>query len=194
MSNMYPYANGDLLHDRNSYAYSAYHGEAFFDSWYEERTHVLDSIPAAPVGETEKLDPEVTPITGFPVRTGELIAWLKARLRAGRLDEKDNRFIDWLIQRFEVTKRVHEAYGANGLAQDKSKFHDRELYVAYAELMAQLYSSTHRLDVLNVLLKIMDTLCAFVSTLTVPQQSRLRSLIIEERRFFENLQRKVQGK
>lgn len=110
---------------------------------------------------------------------------------ADNLDKNDLRFIDWLIQRFEVTKRVHESYGLDGLSEDKSKYHDKELYVAYAELMSEMYNATHRLDVFNVLLKVMDTLCSFAPALSVEQQCRLGRLILDERQFFEYLQRKV---
>ncbi len=40
----YPYARGDLLHERNTYYYTPYHGRQFLDAWRAARNDVLANL------------------------------------------------------------------------------------------------------------------------------------------------------
>ena len=186
---IYPYATGALLDERNTYTYTPYHGRSFLDAWRgdRDRTRAACDPTAIPdVVEGRCLDSWT-----LPARSADLLVTLRQRIKAGALDPEDDKVLARLVQRFEVTKRVHTAYDATWRATDQSDFRDLGLVVLFAETMADGHAREPRIDVLNVLLKAMDTLCASVESLSPGQQARLAALIDREAAFIAALEAKV---
>lgn len=156
MSVFYPYAQGNLLHERNTYFYSAYHGQATLTAWAESRENAASGIISA------------SPAT--PTRTR-----LMQRL--------DRATLNHLVQRFEVTKRLHDDYTPAWRAVDKTRFEDLASYPLFAQILADAYQDTGGLPYLNALLKLNDTLTALG---LLPPEIRAR-----ERRFLVELAGRV---
>ena len=85
--------------------------------------------------------------------------------------------LDRLLQRFEVSKRLHGQYDASWRPTDPEDFRDLERYLLFAEALVLGYERTQRLQYLNALLKCMDTLSAYIGALDVDQMNRLRQLL-----------------
>ncbi len=187
---MYPYATGELLSKRNSYTYTPYFGEPFLDSWKDQRSKVLESLETAdpsPIDVAADIDDDWS----FPVTTNSLLLIMHNRLKAGMFDQKDVVALNNLVQRFEVSKRLYGEYNTSWRALTDSGYHDLGRYVKYAILMDAYYSHTKQFDVLNVFLKVMDTVCAYFTQLTPQDQIRLRHLVHSERKAIHDLQTKV---
>lgn len=173
---IYPYARGDLLHDRNTYFYSAYHGEAFFDAWRGDRD-------AADGDKADGLSLDPTP-------TSELAQDLRARIaQAGDADAWST--LDRLVQRFEVTKRVHHAYRDTWRAVDPSAFQSVPGYVNLADLLADAHEQSGKLTYLNCLLKLLDTVSSFAAGLPKDWRVRVEGLIERERSFVTALRSRI---
>ena len=179
----YPYAAGDLLENRNTYFYSAYEGRAFLDAWRRQRAAALRelSIDQPGAATAEAGPPAATRATDILLESihHDLIA---NHARFGRYA-----LLDRLVQRFEVSKRLHGEYNENWRPVDTADYRSLERYVRFAEILDLAYQAAGALPHLNALLKIVDTLTAMRTELNARQQARLRRVIIDEREHVDRL-------
>lgn len=175
----YPYATGDLLAERNEYNYTAYQGAPFLQAWQDSRDKARSSLPppaAPPPGDAS------APIEwAGSTPSGPILEALLGRLEAGGLATGEAAALDGLVKKFEVTKRVHDAYGADMRAVDPGAHRTLSLSVRLAEVFERAYATLGGLPYLNVLLKTMDTLVALASDLSAGEGARLAWLIARER-------------
>lgn len=183
---IYPYAEGDLLEQRHDYFYSAFHGAPFLDAWRASRQKATRTAPAS-TADAGSLDVELSNSTGMMLdRLFEVFAH-------GSPESEHWRSLDRLVHRFEVSKRIHAAYGTDCKPLDMADYRDLRLYVAFAEVLARAASTSRRLSYLSALLKCMDILCAYVPCLGAPWQPRFLALIASEERLVRALERAVQA-
>ncbi|MGE5548198.1 MAG: hypothetical protein ACM33T_14930 [Solirubrobacterales bacterium] len=177
----YDYATGNLLEDRNTYFYSRYGGAAFLAAWRAQRDEA--ARPAAAAADGNDDDPAVLG------PTDRLLAEIRAGLGHDGAASARLADLDKLVQRFEVTKRLHAAYNERWRAVDPADFAGLDRYVCFGETLVLAYSVTRGLQYLNALLKCLDTVTALRAGLTAEQQQRLRDLIGHERSFVDQLMR-----
>ena len=177
----YDYASGDLLEDRNTYFYSRFHGREFLSAWRKQRDAAI-----AGKGDFSGEDKHVamTP-------TDQLLETIWREVSVQRASADTMRKLGHLLQRFEVTKRLHGEYGANWRPKDPRDYRKMERYVRFAEILEQAYSSFAALPHLNALLKCLDTLTALQAGLDTGQKERLRELIAREKKHVEQLELKI---
>lgn len=177
----YTYACGNLLEERNTYTYTKYHGDAFFSDWRKVRASVYQQLPSpeqAPIPQASRNLELVLEDDTYD--TAELLESIMFQLIQYEIDERIGAVIARLVGRFEVSKRVHTRYLAHWRAAPGAAYDDLALYVRYAEVMELAYSMTNRIDYLNVLLKVLDTLTSQVSSLTLQESGRLARLLNRE--------------
>lgn len=178
----YPYASGDLLEVRNNYSYSSFQGRAFLDSWRLQRTGCVATLL---FDSTEAQSPART----SPTR--QLLTNLLKSLQCGSFSQEDARLLDTLIQRFEVTKRLHGEYNAAFRPTDLKDYKSLEEYVCLAEVLEASYAMHGGLPRLNALLKCLDTLTALAGQLNAGQAARLATLVDREHMHVEALEDKI---
>lgn len=188
----YGYAEGPLLEERNTYFYSQYHGRPFLCAWMEQRENANLSLtePCPPPDTQHK-------VAGYSLNqevyeAGILFTYIRAEIERG-VEPVGHMGVSLakLTQRFEVTKRVYEAYDGDFKAVDKTTYKRLDLYVSFAELMEAAYQKTGKLPYMNVLLKVVDTLCAACAGLDEQAQGRLARLIEREKEFVGELMSKA---
>jgi len=104
-------------------------------------------------------------------------------------------WIDRLVQRFEVSKRLYEFYVFRGnlfRADSHTPFRRLSLYLEFAEVAVRAYQLSGELPYLNVLLKALDTPSGVSVQLADSEQSRLAWLIVQERALVKALANKLQ--
>jgi len=177
----YDYARGDLLEDRNTYFYARFQGQEFLTAWRRQRDAML----------TEKSDLSGEDRHAAMTPTDQLLdtIWRDSSVRGSSADT--TRMLGHLLQRFEVTKRLHGEYSASWRPTDARDYRVMERYVRFAEILELAYSSSAALPYLNALLKCMDTLTALYARLAVGQKKRLQELIIREKNHVERLALKI---
>ncbi len=193
-SGHYPYATGDLLDDRHNYFYTPYEGLTFLKAWEEDRNRVLASLPAPQPAPRTNGCPEFR--EGDRIDTISLLEFLCHKLESSAQEIPDSvrPWLDRLLQRFEVNKRLHDEYDSHFHPNDRNAFRRLDLYLRFAEVMAAAHHRTSKLTYLNVLLKCLDTLSALRDRLDKAGQARLAHLILEERRFVRAVAEKVKVK
>ena len=182
----YPYARGDLLHERNTYYYTPYHGRQFLDAWRAARSDMLANLPAPAAA--------APPVDAAAVSAGVTRADTRVLLECA-LAERDKAacaLLEKFVKKFEITKRIHETYDADFRAVNRSAFLRIDLYVRAAELFEVAFCATDDLRYLNVLLKCLDTLSVVTDDLTQDDQARLACLILRERKHVEALMRRLE--
>lgn len=182
---VYPYASGDLLENRNTYFYSEYLGERFMDAWRRQRT---EAVARLEVGE---IAGQPDPQTESPA--DRLLETLLTEFTAGKVSEQSRKLLDALLQRFEVTKRLHGEYDAGFRPADLADYRKMERYVRFGEVLDAAYGATASLPYLNALIKCLDTLTALHQRLDARQRKRVILLIGREAWHVGRLASKLQG-
>lgn len=178
----YPYDEGDRLEHRNTYFFSPFHGPAFLAEWADRRDCALAGV------ETTYFPTEQPAPSG---QTDQWLTELRATYISGSANETHRKLLAKLIQRFEVTKRLHGNYSDALRPIDASDYHELSRYLQFAEVLVAAYKCEHRLQVLNALLKCADTLCALRQQLAPANQARLAAIVRAERTFVTELSRAV---
>lgn len=179
----YPYASGDLLHDRNTYFYTAFRGKKFILSWMAQRNAVIEKASGC--------SPCQIP---FESQTGKLIEKIHSSLTHETSSaDKTNALslLNRLVQRFEVTKRIHDSYRSNWRAEDPTAFHSVPSYIGFAETLAMAHKETGDLSYLNALLKCTDTLTSLSESMSIGLRARLSTILSKEQAFVAALSDRV---
>jgi hypothetical protein len=186
----YSYCVGDRLEERNTYFYASA-DRGTYDAWRASRDQVLTTSDDGPVEEDPRPATGGLPLPGLgsAVDTRLLLAALAAPAPAHEAARR-RAWTAFLVQRFEVSKRVHRAYGPDGRPADTADYRELPLYVALGEVLAR-EAAEGFLPALNALLKLTDTLVAVRARLGPHERRRLCALIRAERRMVESLARGV---
>jgi methionyl-tRNA formyltransferase len=183
----YAYASGDLLEQRNTYFYSAYRGEAFLDAWRQQRHGAETDLAADGAASNDSA------ASGEPTPTDLLLESIHRELSTnGKLTQNMN--LDCLVQRFEVSKRLHGEYDARWRPVDAADYRSFDRYLRFAEILHLAYGCTARLTYLNVMLKVVDTLTAMRHLLTAHHQTRLKKIIAYEQKHIDDLSAQVRAR
>ncbi|MFG0413664.1 hypothetical protein ACF8MD_08295 [Pseudomonas sp. zjy_8] len=169
----YPYSQGDRLEERNTYFYSQYHGAAFFPVWQASRQAALAHLPPAQALPL--------PTAGEQLESAQDTAALLADLLNTAADAPGKRRLaERLLQRFEVSKRLHRRYDSDFKAVTSSGYDDLDLYLQFAALCLHHAEQPGALPFLNGLLKVIDSLISVQQHLSPSQGAQLAWLISAE--------------
>lgn len=174
----YDYSFGNRLSDRNTYFYTKFGGEKFLAAWQASRAAAIAELGGPRRTPAPARQPGAPPSTG-EVDTRAVVDYLIAGQAC-----VDEPWLDRLIQRVEVSKRVYRTYQwtERGLrAVRESGFDDLELYLSAGTVFDRAYQHTGRLQCLNALLKIDDTLISVRADLSADQRAVLARLLTHER-------------
>lgn len=183
----YPYDHSDNIEHRHNYAYAPFQGERFLEAWKQAREGLLNEIE-----RTSELPLSVaTPYPGGEdVDTASLLEALFHQLLTSTELQEENfqDWLNWIIKRFEVSKRLYESYvlcekNVNSLGQYK----EISLYVRLAEVLACAYRRLNKVPALNALIKCLDTLYSVREDLTTDQKRRVAHVACLEREFVHRL-------
>jgi len=176
MSEMYPYATGDLIETPNTYFYTVFGGQPFVDAWRRTRDDVQASLPS----------PANPPPAFMADDQSRDSADLLERAFAG-----DEELREAFRRKFEITKRVHGGYDDQFRAIDRYDRRDLGRYMRAADIFELAYVEHGSVRYLNVLLKCIDTLCASSDQLGADLKSRLAWHLAREREHFQALSAQV---
>lgn len=174
----YPFAKGDLLQKPNTYFYTPYGGTKFLTAWQHQREAIIKGI-APRAANTEK--PTKSFYENGQVNTALLLAYLSHQLaNANTVDTETQMWLEKVLKKFEVFKRIHHAYDETFRAVDRDDHKDPSLYLMVSEVFELAWRATGHLAYLNALLKALDTLTSLQTSLREDELPRLAALVIAE--------------
>lgn len=183
----YEYTEVNRLEKPHNYMYTPYFGVEFVQSYFDDRSKNIEKFKARKgeqnietidayfcTASTLKLEKDqkllpvnfqenVENIVSFNLKNKIVTEKLLTSLLVSQLNNENEKLIkewlDRLVQRFEVTKKIYETYlvgfrkggGSTGMVR---------LYWIFALLLALYYSETKNIKYLNTLLKVNDLLCS----------------------------------
>ena len=183
----YAYSEGDRLNNRNSYFYTPGVGMPMIQAWSHSRKAIASKLP------DPGKPPDARCSEKFPFEKEELITtnilleWLAGRVFSSTLEDAETYWIEKILQKFEVSKRIYTCYMPNMKLFDNSKYNDLGNYIRCAEIFVSAFDLSSDVRYLNLILKITDTLCALHLELSEDQKGRLHWLINEEEKRVEGL-------
>ena len=185
----YAYTQNNLVDTRFHYMYTPFEGKDFLLAYNHQRLHIIkklstnrktfqeqqrvdthlpEEIRALATNGAAKTDilksHQTTVITYLPGQIDFetyplLLDLLHTLFYSNAPSTNFKNWIDYLLKRFEVSKRLYKAYHANGKPKVKRYKNLRE-YVLFNLLLACIYQRTQNLKYLNTILKLSDTICS----------------------------------
>jgi len=203
-TDIYPYAKGNRFEDRNTYFYTKFHGLNFFDAWQQSRR---DSLARIKPDTLVQINPEENEKVLFdrnnkqalsyfskllynkqPIVTDELLNALFIEFTTNQEQKELKIWIDRLVKKFEISKRIHDQYiSQKFLAVDKNDHESIHLYLKLTYIMFLAYDRFSLLPYLNVIFKILDTLCAMSVKIKPIHYQFFQLLIQKEKNAFIDL-------
>ena len=166
--------------------YAEYQGEDFIQSYFKNRNHHLNRFKSQEVHEyssnndnhlyesslafiekgtimTADLE-AIQKITDFNgedrLITKDIIILLIAYECSNSQDRIAKEWIDFLVQRFEVTKKLYENYHSHKLRKGDGENKNIRLYWLFSLLLTLHYFRTKNIKYLSTLLKVNDLICS----------------------------------
>ena len=153
---------------------------------YRRLTSEFDDLPKLKEIPSFLEEAEIDQLKFFKLENEIDTERLLTSILFNQLNNKNNRLIkewlDLLIQRFEVTKKLHTIY-PKGLRSGKGKTNVVRLYWMFALLLNLCYVETQNIKYLSTLLKVSELLCSLGSNNRsiheVPKQGLVLILLVE---------------
>lgn len=179
----YPYTSDNRLDAPITYAYAEFGGEQFLTAYVDDRRQAMARIgqtlrylPAGEMAHLLRRELMLLP-SGQPngicsgaatlaelqidqtLDTAYLLACLLAAQLADAREPAVTLWLDRLVQRFEVTKKLYAGYRP-GLRKGEGEAGGVALYLTLALVLCLRYYAGGQLKYLSTLLKLMDLLCS----------------------------------
>lgn len=177
----YEYAHGALLDNPNTYQYSSYYGIEFLEAWISHRENVCMGLQVH-IKQNIMIDSPNQSVKAF-CHTKTILQQILYQIQNEKIIEtKKQILLKTLVKKFEVSKRLFNEYNEEFKPVDQFAYYDFDIYLLFAEVIESAYCLTSDFVYLNVLLKIIDTLIAYLKQFSEFQKSRLANLIQQEKK------------
>lgn len=169
---IYEYTCEDRLETPHTYMYASYFGTDFLRTYKNDRFHHADRLGfKLQITDTGSIDRELLrfchanktdlPLAQFsldsPIKIGELLGAILFSLCDRSPGWECATWLDRLVQRFEVSKKVYEAYGP-GFRSGKKMLRRAHPYLLVSLALAVGYRKYQGLQYLSTLMKVNDLL------------------------------------
>jgi hypothetical protein len=174
----YPYAKNDLLNDPQKYSFSLFSGHIFVQSWLNHRKEQLSRLPSS------RQPLQICGKKFTPTHTLDLLhATCEAIRQPNGVDcEQSVYWLERLLKKFEVSKKVYNSYQATypNSPQFNSSYTCLHLYLKLAECFVLAFKKWNQVQYLNAFIKIQDTIISQKNNLTILEKSHLAWTIEQE--------------
>ncbi len=186
----YPYTDGDKIISPNTYFYTEYNGQKFLEAYLENREMIIALIKEA-----------VEPLFGNNdikikesfIQTSVFLEKMNVSLQSHNHSTKTEIFsdIDMILKKFEVSKKIYDFYLPEFKTSVDSDFKTLNNYLQFASILSRSYEITNKLNYLNGMLKVIDTLISVFNELSELEKKNLKWLILMELDHISKLNEKL---
>jgi hypothetical protein len=183
----YPYTEGDLLRNPQKYQYTSFGGLEFLHAWKSHRKNTIFELEHTSK-DTKRSSENLVCKDERPESSVYILKMLLKKIQQEEFITPDQmqEVLRW-VQKFEVNKRIYATYNSHLKVLDKENFLTLEPYFIYARLICICYEKTHKIQFLNVYLKMIDTLISQRGIMNNSERAELLILIENEILYIETL-------
>ncbi len=215
---VYEYTSTDRLVSPHKYMYTEYAGNEFLQCYSDDRSNFLNHFSSLKKHKKDvrKIDEYLCALVIEFMANNELPSPDNSLGNIGRLDsvteistsklleslihhsiskstnDNSKEWLDFLVQRFEVTKKIFEGYHNKKLREGKGKSNLVFLYWLFSVLLVLVYYQTTNLKYLSTLLKVNDLICSLNhSHLALIPPKGMDLVLLNEISFVQNISNNV---
>ena len=193
----YVYTDANRLQSPHKYMYTPYQGDAFMGAYFSNRemnirrfkcqeksqeiiaidSHLCESSQLFLTQNCLPVAHECIKSISFfdkkpKIITSDLLLSLIDSQFSNDQDKSVKDWIDFLVQRFEVTKKLYELYHSDNLRKGEGTSENVRLYWLFSMLLMLYYFATNNIKYLSTSLKINDLICSLddVLLMNIPNQ------------------------
>jgi len=172
----YSYTDGDKIASPNTYFYTEYNGQEFLNSYFEDRKTILRKTKDAVEPSFSENDIETNESL---IQTSVYLGYLYTSLQSQNHSRNTDIFaeINLILKKFEVSKRIYDFYLPELKKSDDSDFKNLNNYIKLALVLSRSYEITKKLNYLNGMLKVIDTLISVFNEMSELEKKNLAWLI-----------------
>jgi len=175
----YSYTDGDKIISPNTYFYTKYNGQKFLDAYLENREMIISITKEAvePIFGKNNIE-----IKESFIQTSVFLEKIHISLQSYNHSTNTDIFsdIDMILKKFEVSKRIYDFYLPEFKKSVDSDFKTLNNYIQFASILSRSYEITNKLNYLNGMLKVIDTLISVFHELSELEKKNLTWLIKTE--------------
>lgn len=186
----YGYCEGDLLAQPQKYQYTVFQGNGFVKAWQQSRGDMLSQLPPSSLPTlrsiaSSDIDSEGVSLTELSIDQKDTVSILQVvclELRLGSPSHIAKYWLQVLLKKFEVSKRLHRQYAqtAPHRALEVDDIWDLNLYLLLAEALILAWQQEKSTYYLSALLKLVDTLCSQIGRMSLSQSEYLAWILQRE--------------
>ena len=172
----YSYTDGDKIASPNTYFYTEYNGQEFLNSYFGNRKSILRKMKDAVEPTFSENDTETDQSL---IQTSIYLDYLYTSLQSQNHSRNADIFaeINLILKKFEVSKRIYDFYLPEFKKSDDSDFKNLNNYLKLASVLSRSYEITNKLNYLNGMLKVIDTLISVFNEMSELEKKNLAWLI-----------------
>ena len=172
----YSYTDGDKIASPNTYFYTEYNGQEFLNSYFGNRKSILRKMKDAVEPTFSENDIETDQSL---IQTSIYLDYLYTSLQSQNHSRNVDIFaeINLILKKFEVSKRIYDFYLPEFKKSDDSDFKNLNNYLKLASVLSRSYEITKKLNYLNGMLKVIDTLISVFNEMSELEKKNLAWLI-----------------
>ena len=172
----YSYTDGDKIASPNTYFYTEYNGQEFLNSYFGNRKSILRKMKDAVEPTFSENDIETDQSL---IQTSIYLDYLYTSLQSQNHSRNADIFaeINLILKKFEVSKRIYDFYLPEFKKSDDSDFKNLNNYLKLASVLSRSYEITNKLNYLNGMLKVIDTLISVFNEMSELEKKNLAWLI-----------------
>jgi len=172
----YLYTDGDKIISPNTYFYAEYNGHEFLNSYFENRKMIIDKTEDA---VEPSFSENVIERNESFIQTSSFLGKIYTSLQSENHSSSTDIFsdIDLILKKFEVSKRIYDFYLPEFKKSDDSDFKNLNNYLQLASILSRSYEIKNKLNYLNGMLKVNDTLISVFYELSGLEKKNLAWLI-----------------
>ena len=175
----YSFTDEDKIMSPNTYFYTEFNGQEFLDEYFANRELIIEL-------SKEALEPlfviSDTQIKESLIQTSVFLEKTYLSLQSHHHSPNAEVFseVDMILKKFEVSKRIYDFYLPKFKKSDESDFRTFHNYLHFARILSVSYGITKKLNYLNGMLKVIDSLISVFNELSEKEKKNLAWLAEKE--------------
>lgn len=167
----YPYSSENLIENPQKYQMSPFEGKDFLSSYLNSRKKIIQILEKNKKNSYDEILDQFKKFTDVNFESfsetiilEKFLSFLICNLFEMNKDEKTNEYVDLLLKKFEIKKRLYSTYNSEfkEITNDYKNLHNYTLLTLIFQIK---HKQTRALKYLNAILKLNDILCSQHSNL-----------------------------